>query len=84
MFEFFKRTGKNKQLESIIQSIQMNLSNNYKDNAQLDLKDFERVLGELEQTENISEAQKSYYKVKLSKFQEDMKNFTHKDQKTTW
>lgn len=84
MFEFLKRTGKNKQLEDIIQSIQMNLSNNYKDNAQMDLKDFERVLKELEQAGKISDAQKSYYGVKLSKFQEDMKNFTHKDQKTTW
>ena len=84
MFGFLKRTGKNRRLEDIIESIQMNLSNNYKDAAQMDLKEFGEALQELSETGKLSGAQKSYYEVKLSEFKENMKNFTHKDQKAGW
>lgn len=84
MFNFLKKTGKNKRLEDIIQSIQMNLSNNYKDAAQMDLKEFEMALRELGESGEIGKGQKSYYEVKLSEFQQSMKNFTHKDQKVGW
>ena len=84
MFDFFKRTGKNKRLEGIIESIRMNLSNNYKDAAQMDLKEFGEALEELSEAGKLSEMQKSYYEVILSEFKENMKNFTHKDQKAGW
>lgn len=84
MFEFLKRTGKNQRLEGIIESIRMNLSNNYKDAAQMDLKELEDTLAELSKAGKLSEMQKSYYEVKLSEFKENMKNFTHKDQKVGW
>lgn len=84
MFHFLKKTGKNKQLEDIIESIQMNLSNNYKDAAQMDLKEFETVLKELSESGELGKGQKSYYEVTLSEFQQSMKNFTHKDQKVGW
>lgn len=35
MFGFLKGNGKNKQLEEIMQRLQMNVANNYKDAAQL-------------------------------------------------
>ena len=84
MFGFLKRTGKNQRLEGLIESIQMNLSNNYKDAAQMDLKEFGETLQELSEAGKLSEMQKSYYEVKLSEFRENMKNFTHKDQKVGW
>lgn len=84
MFGFFKRNAKNKRLEAIIQSIQMNLSNNYKDAAQMDLKEFGEVLEELSREGKLTEGQKHFYEVQLGEFQEKMKNFTHKDQKAGW
>lgn len=84
MFDFLKRNAKNKRLEAIIQSIQMNLSNNYKDAAQMDLKEFAEVLEELSREGKLAGGQKHCYEVQLREFQEKMKNFTHKDQKVGW
>lgn len=69
--------GKNKHLDAIIQKIEMDASNNYKDAAQAGLR-------ELEAAGKVSGRQKEYYEERLSAFQERMKNFTHKDQKATW
>lgn len=84
MFGFLNGFGKNKKLDEIVQSIQMNFSNNYKDAAQLNLKEFENTLEQLENENKLSDKQKVYYREKLAAFKEEMKNFTHKDQKPTW
>lgn len=84
MFDFLKKVGKNKQLDEVVQCIQMNFSNNYKDAAQLNLKEFENTLKQLENENKLSDKQKVYYEEKLASFKEEMKNFTHKDQKPTW
>lgn len=84
MFHFFKEFQKNKQLDAILQRIEMNVSNNYKDAAQSGLKDFETELRRLEETGRIKEKAKDYYEERLSSLKEQMKNFTHKDQKPTW
>lgn len=84
MFDFLKKVGKIKQLDEIVQCIQMNFSNNYKDAAQLNLKEFENTLKQLEGENKLNDKQKAYYEEKLASFKEEMKNFTHKDQKPTW
>lgn len=84
MFGFFNKPGKNKQLDGIIQKIEMNMSNNYKDAAQTNLKELEEALQELTESGRLSDKQKAYYAEILLSFQENMKNFTHKDQKPTW
>lgn len=83
MFDFFK-SGRNKQLDSIIQKIQMNMENNYKDAAQMNLKEFEELLHSLEESGKLNEKQRLYYEGELGSFRERMKNFTHKDQKPYW
>lgn len=84
MFGFLKNNGKNKQLEEIIQRIQMNVENNYKDAAQLNLKELEETLEELKKTGKLKDAQLAYYEDRLQDFRARMKNFTHKDQKPYW
>lgn len=83
MFQFLKKKS-NKQLDMIVQKIRMNMENNYKDAAQLNLKEFERLLKELEEEGQLNEKQKHYYEGELTDFKERMKNFTHKDQKPYW
>lgn len=73
-----------KQLDEIIERIQMNMSNNYKDAAQEDLKELGKLLKELRETGKIDAGKVSYYENKVSMFQEKMQNFTHKDQKPFW
>ena len=84
MFKFFQGTGRVQRLDAIIQRIEMNASNNYKDAAQSCLRELEAAFKDLEDAGKLSEKQKAYYQEKLSSFQIQMKNFTHKDQKATW
>ena len=82
---FFKRkSGGSRQLDEKLQRIQMNFENNYKDAAQLNLKEFETLFTELSEAGKLSQAQKAFYQEKLSDYSGRMKNFTHKDQKPTW
>lgn len=84
MFGFFKKVGKVNQLEKIAQELEMNMSNNYKDAAQENFREFEKALNELEASGEISESQASSYKQRLSAYKQKLKNYTHKDQKVTW
>lgn len=84
MFGFLKKTGKNKQLEEIITRIEMNASNNYKDAAQAAFKEYEELLQSLLTENKLPARQKEYYKARQEGFKQEMKNFTHKDQKPTW
>jgi len=81
---FKKKSGGNRQLDEKLQRIQMNFENNYKDAAQINLKEFTELFRELSDAGKLSEAQKVYYSEKLSDYNGRMKNFTHKDQKPTW
>ncbi len=83
MFDFLK-SSKNAQLDVIVQKIHMNMENNYKDAAQMNLKEFEELLEKLEQNGKLNEKQKAHYHGELDSFHSRMKNFTHKDQKPYW
>ena len=73
-----------RELDMVIEKIEMNMSNNYKDAAQENLK----LL--MEKTElfckegKLNEKQKEYYESQIGVFQERLKGFTHKDQKPYW
>lgn len=84
MLGFLKKAGKTKQLDTLLQNIQLNLSNNYKDAAQEDLREFESCLMAAIEAGSLSASQQEFYESKLSALKVRLKNFTHKDQKTTW
>lgn len=84
MFGWSKNRESAKKLDEVIGRLQMNVSNNYKDAAQLNLKEFETLLEELESAGMLKDKQISYYRGQLQSFKERMKNFTHKDQKPFW
>ncbi len=73
-----------RQLDEKLERIQMNFENNYKDAAQINLKEFEALFHGLSEAGMLSEKQKAYYSDKLEELNNRMKNFTHKDQKPTW
>lgn len=79
-----KKAGGNRQLDEKLQRIQMNFENNYKDAAQINLKELEALFRDLSEKGKLSDRQKAYYSEKLSEYNGRMKNFTHKDQKPTW
>ena len=83
-FPFARRTARNSQLEEILRQLEMNASNNYKDAAQANLKEFEAALRALEAAGQLGEKEREYYEEKLSALKDRLQKFTHADQKATW
>ena len=84
MFGFFKKVKSAKELDDIIAEITMNMQNNYKDAAQAAFKELEQRYNKLIEAGELSEAQKSEYGAKRASFQEQLKAYSHKDQKPYW
>ncbi len=80
----FLKNAAEKQLDEKLNRIQNNFENNYKDAAQLNLKEFEALLNSLKAEGRIKEKRIAHYEKKLIEFQNQMHKFTHKDQKCTW
>ena len=82
---FWKRkSGAEKQLVEKLDRIQKNFENNYKDAAQMNLKEFEDMFRTLSEEGKLTEKQKVFYENQLEELNGRMKNFTHKDQKPFW
>ena len=64
--------------------MQMNLSNNYKDNAQECLKELKKALEEIRTEDKLKEAVISKYESLISVYEEKLKGYSHKDQKPYW
>ncbi len=73
-----------KKLDEIIEEMQMNMSNNYKDNAQKNLEEFESALQRYSEQGRIKEKSREKYENMLTSFKERLKGYTHKDQKPYW
>ncbi len=84
MLEFLFGVKRNKELDAIMRRIDSNVANNYKDAAQENLKEFEKLLSELSQGGKLSEKQRAEYQKRLAEYRSKMKEFTHKDQKPYW
>lgn len=66
--------GKNiKELDQLIQSVKMNMENNYKDNAQSAF----RELQEAYHSRELSDKQKAYYEPILSDLAKRLEGFSH-------
>lgn len=73
-----------RELDGLIARINMDMSNNYKDNAQSDLHDFEARLGEMKDEGLLKEKALGEYEAQLVGYRERLKGYTHKDQKPYW
>ena len=73
-----------KELDNIIQRLEMNMSNNYKDNAQDNLKELEASINALRASGSIKTGVLSKYESILESYKEKMKGYSHKDQKPYW
>lgn len=62
----------------------MNMSNNYKDNAQSDLRDFETRFNELKADGCLKGKSVAFYESQLGVYKERLKGYTHKEQKPYW
>ena len=72
------------ELDQIIQSIKMNMENNYKDNAQEGYHHLSGVYSQYAKDGKISDKQKAYYEPILTDLAKQLEGFTHKEQKAFW
>lgn len=70
---------KNRELEGLLESVNMNCSNNYKDAAKMDYETFWKRLEELRSSGSISEKAFAYYEKEGNKLQGKMKNYNHQN-----
>ncbi|MCR4641205.1 MAG: hypothetical protein K5697_04140 [Lachnospiraceae bacterium] len=82
LFNF--KSSAEKQLDGLIQKMEMNLSNNYKDNAQSDLKKLEETLAEMKATGTLKETVQAKYESIMETYRQRLKGYSHKDQKPYW
>ena len=75
---------KNKALEELITYTKSSMQNNYKDMAQDNFKDFCKKYDELLESGSLNEKQKEYYSAERDRLSEELKGFTHKEQKPYW
>ncbi|MCR5330108.1 MAG: hypothetical protein K6E62_02840 [Lachnospiraceae bacterium] len=73
-----------KELDAIISRIEMNMANNYKDNAQADLKELEEAFESYSKEGLLKEKDASFYEGRLTAYREKLKGYSHKDQKPYW
>ncbi len=73
-----------RELDAIIFKIDMNMSNNYKDNAQMDLQDLEETFKEFCDQGKLKEKTRQKYESILETYKIKLKGYTHKDQKPYW
>ena len=78
------KSKEEKQLDEIIQRLEMNMSNNYKDNAQANLKELTEAITSFHEKGGMKEAALARYDALLAEYQTKMKGYTHKDQKPYW
>ena len=78
------KSKEEKELDSIIRRLEMNMSNNYKDNAQDDLKELEASVNAIHGSGALKSNTLSRYESILDSYKEKMKGYSHKDQKPYW
>lgn len=78
------KSAKEKELDAIIQRIEMNMQNNYKDNAQSALRKLEEALDTMKNEGKVKPSVIEKYESIVETYKEKLKGYTHKDQKPYW
>ncbi len=73
-----------RELETYIDRINMNMSNNYKDNAQAALKELEARYEELKAAGALKAKDAAMFETQIGIYRNRLKGYTHKDQKPYW
>ena len=73
-----------KELDAILAKVDNNMSNNYKDAAQENYKEFLKRYAELTESGKLKEKTVAYYQGVINEYATKLSKFTHKDQPTKW
>lgn len=78
------KTKEEEELDALLVKVDNNMSNNYKDAAQGNYKDFLKRYAELDSQGKLSAKVKAYYEPVIADYAARLSKFTHKDQPTKW
>ena len=78
------KTKYERELDMIMTRLEMNMSNNYKDNAQMNLKELEEAFARMKEAGQIKGSSLEKYDRLMNGYVEKLKGYSHKDQKTYW
>lgn len=81
---FHFKSKEEKAMDVIISRIEMNMSNNYKDAAQLNLSELEEMLTGFVSEGKLKDEAKEKYESIVHSYRLRLKGYTHKDQKPYW
>ena len=81
MFGFGKKKMLSDELEAILKDLQVNASNNYKDLAKKAYFAFEKRFLEMKEAGSLTEKQLAHYEAEYARLKEDMKGYSHGEQK---
>lgn len=72
------------EMDRIILRIDMNMSNNYKDAAQMNFAELEQIYNESSEKGSLKPKEKEAYGSKIEEYRARLKGYSHKDQKPYW
>ena len=77
-------TKSEKQLDSILHRMKMNLSNNYKDNAQSNLQELEETYLKMKAEGILKKKTEERYGRLINDYKSQLKGYSHKEQTPYW
>ncbi|MCR4793401.1 MAG: hypothetical protein K5871_11665 [Lachnospiraceae bacterium] len=72
------------EMDRVIQRIEMNMSNNYKDAAQMNFAELEGMFDRASQEGSLKPKEREQYGSRIEEFRSRLKGYSHKDQKPYW
>lgn len=78
------KSKEEKDLDAIIQRIEMNMQNNYKDNAQSAFAEFSKVFIAIKESGKMKGKALLKYEKLLEEYTDRLQGYSHKDQKPYW
>lgn len=83
MFSIFQ-SHTHKELSKILNRMQMNAENNYRDATLSDLHELESRFHELDSEGKLNNKQKAHYSALIEHYKMEFRGFTHKEQRAGW
>lgn len=78
------KSKEEKNLDTLIQLVNMNMENNYKDEAQKNYKELIELFDAYRNAGKLKQNSIKHYEEQLALYSEKLKDYSHKDQKPYW
>lgn len=78
------KSGNEKELERLTSRLEMDMANNYKDNAQADFCELEELYNQLKKNSELKAKTYDKYERLIDIYKDKLKGYTHKEQKPEW